>query len=137
MSILALIYLQPGSVPEDKQTAACMAFALAQGWAVSIVRAGALDQALRLIRQGFAEVVLLSHHDERAPTAIEDQVIEAGGRVEFCTHRHPRARRQLGEQEAYRAALRMHDLGAQTDEIVQLLPVDAGRLRDLLRRRRL
>lgn len=136
MTVLALIYLQPGRVPGDKQTAVCLRYAQQRGWDFSIVRPGALDQALRLIRQGIAQVLLLSHRDDQGLADVEEQVVAAGGRVEFCSHRHRPAYRPLGEQDAYRAAVRMHDLGASTDEIAQLLPVDVGRLRELLRRRR-
>lgn len=136
MGTSALIYLQPGRVAARKQATVCLNYAMTQGWRFSIVRAGALEEAVRLIREGLAQVLLLAYRDDQLAAEIQERVESAGGRVEFCGRGHsPAPRRQLSASETESAALRMHELGATTDEIVQLLRVPAQRLRDLLRRR--
>lgn len=135
MGNLALIYVQPGRVEAAKQTAACARYAMRKGYRLTVVPEHALAEAVRLIRDGQAEVLLLAYRDGEQAAAIVAQVEAAGGRVEFCTHRRAPAQRRPTGTELDRAALRMHDLGADTDEIVRLFHIPASRLRDLLRRR--
>jgi DNA-directed RNA polymerase specialized sigma24 family protein len=134
---LALIYVQEGLVPANKQIEACARYAHDRGWLFSIVPAGALDQALRLISRGTAEVLLLAYHDGRAAEDIKARVAEVGGRIELCTKRRPRERHAAppATSDWERVALRMHELGATTEEIAQLSRVPLERLRSLLHRR--
>lgn len=135
METLALIYVQPGRVEPDKQTAACARYAARKGYKIGVVPAHALDEAVRLIRDGQAELLLMAYRDGEQAAAIVARVEAAGGRVEFCTHRRQPPQRRPTGTELDRAALRMHDLGADTDEIVRLFHIPKARLRDLLRRR--
>lgn len=135
----ALIYIQPGSVSVHKQTQICLRYAMERGWSFGIVPAGAWRQAVRLIGERQADVLLLARRDEHSDEIVQ-AVEDAGGQVEFC--RDERPERPVGVPPGHNTeeiVVRMADHGGTTGEIVRLLGVPAGRVRGILdrfRRRR-
>lgn len=132
MGIHALIYVQRGAVPAHKQTELCLQYAMARGWRFSIVPAGAWRQAVKLIREGLASVLLLAYRDA-ATQEIIDAAEEAGGTVEVCRDDQPVRGSALGGHTD-EFILRMAERGGTTGEIVRLLGVTEGRVRSILRR---
>lgn len=134
MGIRVLIYVQLGSVPVYKQTQLCLQYVMAKGWSFSIVPAGAWREAVRLIREGQADVLLMAYHDENS-AEIARAVEEAGGTVEFCRPGRAPEPRAPGH-DTTEIVLRMHDRGGTTGEIVRLLGVAEGRVRAIVSRAR-
>lgn len=136
MSMIALIYVHHGSVAAHKQIQLCLEYALARGWPISIVPAGAWREAVRLIREGRASVLLMAYSDKRDREIVRE-VEDAGGSVEFCRPGGPGDAPAGHDTEEI--VLRMHGRGGTIEQIVRLLGVAEGRVRQILhgtRRRR-
>ena len=135
MGMSALIYVH-GTVAAHKQVQLCLEYALARGWRISIVPAGAWREAVRLVREGRARIVLMAYMDDQAKEIVRE-VEAAGGTVEVChAGGPPLAGEKLGGHDTDEIVLRMHDRGGTSGEIVRLLGVAEGRVRQILRRAR-
>lgn len=143
MSMIALIYVHHGTVAAHKQIELCLAYALAKGWGISYVRPGAWREAVRLIREGRARVLLMAYLDDQSREIVR-AVEEVGGSVELCHAGHAAGRppltgETLGGHDTGEIVLRMHERGGTIEQIVRLLGVAEGRVRQILqgtRRRR-
>jgi hypothetical protein len=129
----ALIYVQMGGVSAHKQTQMCLHYAMARGWSFAIVQAGAWQEAVRLIRENLADVLLLAYRDASTDEIVE-AVEDAGGTVEIC--RKTRATVVQTGHGTEEIVNRMAERGGTTEEIVRLLGVGEGRVRAILRRMR-
>jgi hypothetical protein len=133
MGTKALIYVQSGDVSVGKQTTECLRYAMAHGWSFAIVPAGALREAVRLIREGQATLLLLAYGDEHLSEIVQ-AVEEAGGSVEVCHPGH--AGRAPAGQVPDAMVIRMAEHGGTPEEIVRLLGVAEDRVRRILDRTR-
>lgn len=138
MGLRALIYIQSGTVAAAKQTTACLRWAMDHGYQFSIVRAGAWMEAVRLIREGDADILLLAYAGGEAAAQIIAAVEAVGGRVETCRggHRAPAPKPLLEpghttDELVINAAKR----GFGPDQIHAFLGVPLERIRLILRRR--
>jgi hypothetical protein len=129
----ALIYVQPGSVSAFKQTKLCLGYAMARGWSFAIVPAGAWRQAVRLISEGQADVLLMATHENEATDEIVRAVEDAHGEVVFC--RPPREHKRRSGHNTDEIISLMLARGGTVAEIVRLLDVPVQRVREILRRR--
>jgi hypothetical protein len=134
----ALIYIQAGAVSAAKQTTACLQWAMRNGYTFSIVKAGAWMEAVRLISEGQADVLLLAFADEGVSRQIIAAVEAVGGRVEFCRpSRRPPAPRLAGpghttDELVINAARR----GVEPEQIQVVLGVPLERIRRILGQQR-
>lgn len=117
--------------PVDKQAALCAEFATDQDWHVkTIVPPGGADETVRLVREGYVELVVMPFVDREA-LAIEARVNDAGGKVAYC--RQPE-RRSLDPDTSGVIAF-LHDRGRPIGDIASFLRVAPELVRRALRRR--
>jgi hypothetical protein len=131
MGVTAVIYIQDGGVPADKQTKACLAYAAQHDYRSSIVPPSALNQALALIHARLADLVLLAYRGCDAEV-LEGMVAKAGGRVEYC-----RPTREEPKRQGYNTdeiILRMLKRGGRVADIADWLGVAVERVRKIGRR---
>jgi hypothetical protein len=124
----AIVLHRPGRISWDRQVRACMAYAGQHGYELgSVVRSK--DEAVRLIREGLAKLVL-------AATAVDDdgpfaQAVElAGGRLEYC---RGRPRRPPVERDTEEIVRRLSRHEETSGDIAKLLGLPLQRVRDILR----
>lgn len=119
--------------PGNKQTEACIAFALDQGWPVrAIFPAGSADEAVNLVDQGLIDLVLMPFVD-RESVEIEERVLAAGGKVAYCRQSPERSR--LGPDTSDVIAY-LHRKGrTDVNEVARFLRVSAERVRRVFSRR--
>lgn len=118
----------------DKQTQACIEFALGQGWPVrAIFPAGSADEAVNQVDKGLVDLVLMPFVD-RESLDIEARVVAAGGRVAYC-RQESSAHHSLAVDTSDVIAY-LHRKGrTDVNEVARFLRVSAERVRRVFSRR--
>lgn len=115
----------------DKQTQACIEFALKQGWPVrAIFPAGSADEAVNLVDQGVVDLVLMPFVD-RESVEIEARVTAAGGKVAYC-RQSPVPNRLAVDTSS--VIVYLSHRGRRVNEIAEFLRKTPDRVRQALRR---
>jgi hypothetical protein len=92
----AIIYIQPGSVPADRQSEVCLSYCNARGLlGVAIVQPYGAADAVWLVTAGRAGHIVAAYAARYRPGDIRDLAAAAGVRVEYA--RPPHVRREVGE----------------------------------------
>lgn len=129
----ALIYIQSGRVSPDKQERICVQYATEKQWEYAIMRRGPLAEAVRLVEEGHAHVLLAAFEPDDAAD-LERDVSFAGGRVVYVRRQPlPRKTDPPGHNTDDIVAI-MGKRGGTTGEITRLLGVEPGRVRRVLQR---
>lgn len=134
----ALIYIQASAVSAAKQTTTCLRWAIRNGYSFSIVKAGAWMEAVRLISEGQADLLLLAFADQDVSQQIIAAVEAVGGRVEFCRpdRRPPRPRIDGPGHTTEEIVLDAAARGVEPEQIHAVLGVPLERIRRILGRLR-
>lgn len=124
----ALIYVRPGRVSVSKQIEECLRFAMKKGWSFAVVPAGAWSEALQLIRDSLATILLMAYPGADDAELVRD-VEAAGGRVEYCRPGRPRPDSAVDDMVS-----RMYEVGVTTDQISRVLRHPISKIRAILDR---
>jgi len=129
----AIVLHRPGRIGWDRQVRACMAYASQHGYELgSVVRCK--DEAVRLIRDGLAKLVLAAAAaDDDGP--FVEAVEAAGGRLEYCRGRSLRPAEDRPGRDTAEIVRRLSRHEETSGEIAKLLGLPLQRVRDILRDR--
>jgi hypothetical protein len=127
-----VLYLQPGSVPQTRQAADCLAHCnLRRYRIVAVVLPLGQRDAVRTVLDGDADLVVAAYSARSRPGDLRDLATSAGVRVEYV--RPPVVRREIGQ--LIRALAARHgthsvaeELGVTSQEIrIAIARLDASR----------
>lgn len=92
----AVIYVQPGSVPRERQARFCLEYCEACGYDIAgIAPASGTKDALALVTGGQADLVVTAFSPRSRPGDMRERAAAAGVRVEYV--RTPVVRREVAE----------------------------------------
>jgi hypothetical protein len=124
----AVIYVQPGTVPHDRQAQACAEFCRARGFeVVAVVPPHGAADAVEMVTAGRAGLIVSAFAARHRPGDIRDLAADAGVRLEYV--RPPVVRRDVAEIIA-------HAYGRERDvrRVADLLGITTGGVRAALSR---
>ena len=125
----AVIYLQPGSVSQDKQWRHCFGYCQQHGLdVVGMVRPAAIADAVAMVVDGAADLVVSAFATRPGPEDLRSQAADAGVPVEYV--RPPVLRRELAET----VVTVWNNTGRNVDEAARLLGLTTRNVRAALER---
>lgn len=126
----AVIYIQADDVSAEKQIATCLEYAQRENLdIISVAPASALDEGLRLIRDGHADLMVLAYDDGPRSAEVSRAVRDViGARIEYCRTR----RRVPGELDTDELIVALYRRGVEASGIARLLGLALRRVRLVL-----